>query len=281
MLHLISGISSKWVLALVATLLGGAAVAGTGAVIIVLAASQGGGSPLVLETPATGGMPVVPFVSPIETITPTATLTNTLTPTPTVTVTPTATVTPTITATPTPTVTVTPTATRNITPTVVPTKPGMSGLAFHPAHLNAGGKCSEVYSAKGSLKNHGPALATGVEIAYEVVSGKEWVDHVEVTPAQWDELDTSKPGRFTVYVYTNEDWDSAGKGERIEVRLYIAGEKESTEAVFGVKNQCKEEKPEKLEKPQEPAKPERLPKPEKTPKPTKLPKPAKPPKKKD
>jgi hypothetical protein len=187
-----------------------------------------------------------------------------VTPTPTATITPTATMTPTVTVTPTmtitPTATVTPTAT--ITPTATPTATLMPVLAFHPAHLNAGGKCRETYTAQGSLKNHGPGLATDVQIDYEIISGGEWVKDVEVTPSEWAELGTSKPGRFTVYVHTNEGWPEAGKGATIEVKLVIVDAESTspnrpTEAIFTVKNQCKPEKTAKPEKPAQPEKPKK------------------------
>jgi hypothetical protein len=262
MSRLILGIPLKWLFALLATLVGGAAVVGTGAMVVVLAVVQGDDvlppvpeAPVievVLEDPVDSAITVtVPVTSPVV-----LTVTVPITPP------------------------VVPTDTLLITPTLVPTKPGMSGLAFHPAHLNAGGKCGEAYEARGSLKNHGPALATGVVIGYEVVSGAEWVDHIELTPSTWDELGTSKPARFTVSVHTNEGWPLAGKGTRIEVRLFVVGEEgvpgeEGTEAVFVVKNQCKPdklakpEKPEKPVKPEKPAKPERPVKPEKPDKPKK------------
>ena len=33
-----------------------------------------------------------------------------------------------------------------------------------------------------------------------------------MSPSGWAELETSKPGRFTVSVHTNGDWPLAGKG---------------------------------------------------------------------
>ena len=164
-------------------------------------------------------------------------------------------------------------------------KDGMTGLVFHPAHLNAGGKCRELYVARGSLKNHGPDLATGFVIAAEVVSGTGWAS-VEVTPMEWDELGTSKPGRFTVEVSTNDDWPSAGKGSVIQVRVYVVNAVgvsiEGGEAIFTVRNQCKDESlkgTEESEKPDKPGKPEKAPKeppPGKPEKPGKPPKPGKP-----
>jgi hypothetical protein len=194
--------------------------------------------------------------------------------------------------------TVVPSDTESISPTVELIEPGMAGLAFHPAHLNAGGKCREVYVARGSLKNHGPLTADGVEIKAEIVSGRTWVDEskgdegVEITgiPSEPFSLDTSKPARFTVSVYTKfadgeepGEWALAGKGKRIEVRVFVDGEEstsgeEGTEAIFVIRNQCKPEKPEKPakpEKPEKPVKPDKPAKPEKPPKPEKPAKPKK------
>jgi len=120
-----------------------------------------------------------------------------------------------------PTTSVTPTATVTATATITN---GMSGLAYHPAHLNAGGRCRAVYSAQGSLKNHGPGTATDVTVWYEVTAGSEWVDRVEVIPSTWAELSASKPGRFQVLVYVNEDWELAGKGSEIAVQLSAASD---------------------------------------------------------
>jgi hypothetical protein len=266
MSRLILGIPLKYILVVLVVVFGGATVAGTGALVVALAVVPDAEVEepvieIVFDDPASDPITmVVPFSSPVLP-------TTTLPITPPVVITITVPITPPI----------VPTDTVPITPTVVPTKPGISGLVFHPAHLNAGGKCAEVYSAQGSLKNHGPAMATGVVIGYEVVSGAEWVDHVEVTPAEWPQLGTSKPARFSVSVYTNDEWALAGKGARIEVRLFVEGQAgvvgdDGPEATFVVKNQCK---PDKLEKPEKPVKPEKPAKPEK-PKPAKPEKPVKP-----
>ena len=210
------------------------------------------------RTPAASGI-----LSPTATVTPTMTPTVTLTPT--VTVTPTASITPTVAVTPTmsitPTATVTPTVVDAPRAVVIPTETiapvlgtGQSDLAFHPEHLNAGGVCKVTYSASGSLKNHGPGLATGVEIGYQVVSGAQWVDRVEVVPSSWAELGTSKPGRFTVYVHTNDDWASAGKGTEIVVRLDV---QEGVQATFTVRSQCQAEQPDKPDKSDKPDKPKK------------------------
>jgi hypothetical protein len=202
--------------------------------------------PVVVVTPTDAVIPPASVTTTRElmaVVTPTATVTPTVT----VTVTPTTMVTPTLRITPTSTVTPTPT----VTPKAVSIEPEVSDLAFHPEHLNAGGVCKVTYSASGSLKNHGPGLATEVEIDYEVVSGAKWVDRVEVVPSRWEELDTSKPGKFTVYVHTKEEWSSAGKGAEIVVRLYV---NEDTQATFTVKSQCEAEEPDEPGKPDKPDK---------------------------
>ena len=173
-----------------------------------------------------------------------------------------------------------PTPTTSTTPTETPTltSEGRLGLAFHPAHLNAGGRCREVYSASGSLKNHSPGEPTDAEISYEVIAGEMWVDHVEVIPDAWVALGTSKPGRFTVRVFVNEDWPLAGKGSEIIVRLSASadgGATEAAEATFRVRNLCREPKPTKEPKPTRPPKPTKMPKPVRTRKPTKMPRPTK------
>jgi len=109
--------------------------------------------------------------------------------------------------------------------------------------------CKVTYSASGSLKNHGPGTAVGVQISYQVVGGASWVEHVEVTPSNWEKLGTSKPARFTVYVHTNEAWPLAGKGATIVVRLHAG---EGTQAIFTVRNQCEPEQPGKPDKPEKP-----------------------------
>ena len=157
-----------------------------------------------------------------------------------------------------------------------PEEPTRSGLAFHPERLNAGGKCREVYSSSGSLKNHGPARAGPVQINHEIVDGDEWVDHVEVTPPSWEQLGTDKPERFTVYVHVNGVWPLAGKGNTIEVRLFVDHGESDAEATFIVRNQCQPEKPDKSEKPDKPGKPEKLDKPGKPDEPGEPGKPEKP-----
>jgi hypothetical protein len=142
-------------------------------------------------------------------------------------------------------------------------------LAFHPEHLNAGGVCKVTYSASGSLKNHGSGIVAGVDISHQVISGASWVDHVEVMPSNWEELGTSKPARFTVYVHTNETWPAAGKGAVIVVRLHAGG---GAQAIFTVRNQCKPEqqnKPDKLDRPDKPGKPDKPDKPDKSKEPKK------------
>jgi hypothetical protein len=155
---------------------------------------------------------------------------------------------------------VTPTAT--ITPTlpISNLERSRAELAFHPEHLNAGGACKVTYLASGSLKNHGPGTATGVEITHKVVDGALWVDHVTVTPDSWDELGTSKPARFTIYVHTNEAWSSAGKDAVIVVRLHADRD---AQTIFTIKSQCKPEPPEKSDKPNKPDKSDKSPKPKK------------------
>lgn len=237
------------------------------------------------RTPTTAVVPTTTAtLTPTVTITPTVTVTPTATVTPTVAVTPTVTITPSSTVTSTPAITVTPTVTvtpisivaviptPTITITVTPTPPAMSGLAFHPTHLNAGGRCRESYSASGSLKNHGTSPVTNVRIDYEVINGDEWVKRVRVTSSNWAVIGTSKPGRFRVYVYTNGDWASSGKGAVIKVRLFVVdGEGVSVgrfaEAIFTVKSQCEAEqsiRPPKPEKQGTPAKPEKPDKPDKS-----------------
>ena len=164
---------------------------------------------------------------------------------------------------------------------VSPIKPGISGLAFHPAHLNAGGKCREVYVVRGSLKVHGPGDPVSVTLASDVVAGGEWVESVEVEPDSWDELGSSKPGRFKVFIRTDrETWPEAEKGSAIEVLLsaYVGEETEeaAAEATVFVKSRCKPGKPEKPAKPEKPDKPARPEKPQKPPKPDKPEKPEKP-----
>jgi hypothetical protein len=154
------------------------------------------------------------------------------------------------------------------------TQPGMAGLAFHPAHLNAGGQCSDAYSAQGSLKNHGPGMLGGISIAYSVQEGGQWVNSVAVTPDGWDELGMDQPGRFRVTVSVNEDWAQAGKGSQIVVKLAASGGDSTAEAVFVVGNQCQPEKdtPDQADKadkdkPDKPGQPENPGKPDDTGKP--------------
>jgi hypothetical protein len=229
--------------------------------------------------PLTRTLPARPWQAPTATLTPTfalaATITPTATMTSTATVTPTATIT--LTATTTPTGTVTPRT--NIPPAipraidVPPTgvtstlEAGQVGLAFHPEHLNTGGVCRTIYLASGSLKNHGPGRATDIDIVYTVAGGEQWVDRIEISPSSWTELETSKPGRFTIYVHTNRDWPSAGKGTEIVVQLNAGGDAQAT---FSVKNQCKPAKPDepKPDKPDEP-KPDKPNEPDKQDKPKK------------
>jgi hypothetical protein len=145
-------------------------------------------------------------------------------------------------------------------------------LAFHPEHLNAGGVCRVTYSASGSLKNHRPDIVAGVEIAHEVVSGASWVDRVEVTPSNWEDLGTSKPARFTVSVHTNEKWPAAGKNAVIVVRLHATGGAQAdgaVQATFTIRSQCKFEQHDKPDKPGEPVKPDKPDKPDKSQKPKK------------
>ena len=212
--------------------------------------------PTATLTPAASGTPTSK-ITPTSMLTPTATLTPTASVTPTSATTPTATVTPTTPMTP--SAPLAPPATLTPTPRFTPLQPpltaeakaGRTGLAFHPEHLNAGGGCKASYSASGSLKNHGPALATGVDIGYTVIGGAQWVERVEVSPSSWAELGTSKPGRFTVHVHTNDNWPLAGKGTQIVVRLDVQG---GTQATFTIKNQCQAEKPDESDKPDKPDK---------------------------
>ena len=148
-------------------------------------------------------------------------------------------------------------------------------MAFNPEHLNAGGVCRTIYSASGSLKNHGPGRATDIDIGYTVAGGVQWVDWIEISPSSWAALETSKPGRFTIYVHTNRDWPSAGKGTEIVVQLNAG---KDAQATFSVQNQCKPAKPDEP-KPDEPdkIKPD---KPDKADKPDKQDKQDKPPKNK-
>lgn len=191
--------------------------------------------------------------------------------------------------------------TREVTATleVSSTLPTMIGLVFHPAHLNAGGKCRGTYSASGSLKNHGPDWASNVTLGYEVTRGNEWVDSVEIAPTGWEELGTSKPGRFTVNVYTNEEWAFSGKGSMIVVRVFVASANAETmlapaETLFTIQGQCRAEnadqaagpdktgkpgKPDPAEKslkPAEPGKPDKPGRPDQPGKPDKPDKPGKP-----
>jgi hypothetical protein len=225
--------------------------------------------PLTTTAPTAGtnASPVTTVaIVPAPTLTVTAVPTNIVVPTEsiTLTMTVTSTVTPTTTVVASPTVTVTPTP----TVTVTPTGTGMSGLAFHPAHLNAGGKSRQVYAKSGSLKNHGPGVATDVRIEPQVVVGAQWVDHVEVAPSSWAQLGTDKPARFTVYVHMKEDRAAAGKEAQIVVRLSAlssASEEYVAQATFKIKAKSPVEKPEeeKIAKADKPDKPSKSKKPKK------------------
>jgi hypothetical protein len=124
---------------------------------------------------------------------------------------------------------------------------GMTGLVFHPGHLNSGGVCRPTYTARGSLKNHGSESVTGVEIIARTVTAGEGnvTEHVTVTIEYEDdyELTPSKPLRFAVHVEPDMDWwVSFGKGETIEVTIEAIvpdAEGDAPTATMTVRNQCK------------------------------------------
>jgi hypothetical protein len=255
-----------------------------GAIVLLTGATTTGG---ILATLATGGAlgpiwnteaspPEFITVPPLTTTVPTAgtdaspvaTVAVMAAPTLTVTTVPTNTVvqTESIALTMTATSTVTPTTTPTVT--VTPTGTGMSGLAFHPAHLNAGGRFRQVYAKSGSLKNHGPGVATDVRIDCQVVAGAQWVDHVEVAPSSWAQLGTDKPARFTVYVHMKKDRAAAGEEAQIVVRLSAlssASGERVAQATFKIKAKPPVEKPEKAktDKPEKGSKPAEAGKPDK------------------
>lgn len=270
--QMILGLPVKWFGALIA-LLGGLATTFVGIVIVIIIGRGVFAPGWDIDTPT-------PIITPTLTVTPTLTAVATVTPS--VTLTPTAALSPTLTVTP--TATVVPTATVIPTPTVPVTEPARVGLAFHTDHLNAGGKVRSVYQASGSLKNHGPSVATDVKLGWEVIAGADLVERVEIMPAEWAEITTGKPGRFTILVHVNVDALPEQKGTQIVVRIFVEGK--PVEATFRIKlgaltDKSKEpkvpRKPEKEDKvgkgkPTPPVKPEPLPKPTKEPRPTKEPK---------
>lgn len=276
----ILGLSGKWFGVLFA-LLSGLATMIIGIIIVTVigrgigrdlfAPGIGTDTPTLATTPTLTRMAtIVPAATITSSVTSTATETPTLAATPTIT--PTATVTPSVM----PTATVTSTPMVAPTPTVPITEPARAGLAFHPAQLHAGGKASSVYQASGSLKNHGPDTALDVRLGWQVVAGAGWVERVEIAPAAWDEVATSKPGRFTVFVYVDVDALPEQKGAQIVVRLFVEGG--PAEATFQIEVDALTEKPIATEEPTPSVKPEPSPKPTQAPRPTKEPKPTQAPK---
>jgi hypothetical protein len=89
---------------------------------------------------------------------------------------------------------------------VEPAQGGVPQLAFHPAVMYRGDdECHELYTVRGSLKNHGPGVLEDIQITYTVPSDAE-LGPIDLAPESAGPLGTSAPLRVTMVVSTTGDW---------------------------------------------------------------------------
>jgi hypothetical protein len=103
-------------------------------------------------------------------------------------------------------------------------------LSFEPDELSAQ-TCAvagpAMYEFGGFLinKSEDPKdYAAGVELSYQLISGAEYVDSVELVPSSWERIDAGESGNFSIRININDAWRDSRNGSEIKVRVFVSNE---------------------------------------------------------
>jgi ferric-dicitrate binding protein FerR (iron transport regulator) len=118
------------------------------------------------------------------------------------------------------------------TPTVTPDPEAEPVLVFDPAVLD-GFTCGIDFAPTGRLENQGEDpddFAADIELGYQVIQGAEYVNGVTLNPSGWESLAAGDQAFFGIHVNLEEaGWGAAPAGTQVEVRVFIAGERNRPE----------------------------------------------------
>jgi hypothetical protein len=111
-------------------------------------------------------------------------------------------------------------------------------LSFNPDEIQVF-TCSQdsaSYDFSAVLVNAGKDaqdFAAGVKMDYQIVSGAEYVDDIDLLPAGWERVSASENVPFTVRIRTNSDWSSAANLSEIKVHIFVSSEINQSENNVG------------------------------------------------
>jgi hypothetical protein len=98
-------------------------------------------------------------------------------------------------------------------------------------------KDSNFYDLTAVLANAGEDaqdFATGVKMDYQIISGAEYVDDIDLLPAGWERVGAGENVPFAVRIRTNSDWSSAPELTDIRVRVFVGSEINQSENNAGL-----------------------------------------------
>lgn len=96
-------------------------------------------------------------------------------------------------------------------------------LSFEPDEVEGVG-CSQDYTLSGILLNeaHDPKdIAVDVQLGFNIVKGRDYVDQVTMFPSSWEEILPEKSKVFDVKVTMKDDWMKAAGESEVKVQIYV------------------------------------------------------------
>lgn len=149
---------------------------------------------------------------------------------------------------------------QDLAPTETPDPEALPVLVFDAETMQSSG-CEAEFEFQGSLKNEQSDpedYAANIELASQPDSGAEFVDGIEISPAEWERIEAGESQEFEVKVRLNEEaWQNAPDGTLVALRVFIASESNNTEGhnsrlEITISKACQEtEPPETTEAPTE------------------------------
>lgn len=112
------------------------------------------------------------------------------------------------------------------TPTATPDPNAMPSLSFTPDELLSTG-CDLDFSLTGTLVNTADEpddIAANVELTYQIVTGVEYVDTVDLSPATWETIAAGEQVNFAIHARLNQSWSSLPPGSEVKLRVFVLHE---------------------------------------------------------
>ena len=116
------------------------------------------------------------------------------------------------------------------TPGPTPDTQAMPSLGFEDDELeieDCDASPAGSYDFTGVLRNNGSEpkdYAAGVELAYQVIKGAEFVDSVELSPSTWERIESGDEVTFNIHVELNAAWQNAPEESEVKIRVFVANE---------------------------------------------------------